>query len=43
MRPDHAPTMAGESNSTPGYAILGRLLAIGYIKGILDGLRMPYQ
>jgi mannonate dehydratase len=42
MRPDHAPTMAGESNANPGYAILGRMLAIGYMKGILDALRIPY-
>ena len=42
MRPDHAPTLAGESNANPGYAILGRMLAIGYMKGILDALRIPY-
>jgi mannonate dehydratase len=42
MRPDHAPTMEGEENNTPGYAIQGRLMAIAYIKGILDGQRIPY-
>ena len=42
MRPDHAPTMEGESNETPGYAIQGRMFAIGYMKGILDALRIPY-
>ena len=42
MRPDHAPTMEGESNEHPGYAILGKLLAIGYMKGIMDGLGIPY-
>jgi mannonate dehydratase len=42
MRPDHAPTMEGESNEHPGYAILGKVLAIGYMKGILDALRIPY-
>ena len=43
MRPDHAPTLEGEANDTPGYAILGRMFAIGYMKGILDGLRIPYE
>jgi mannonate dehydratase len=42
MRPDHAPTMEGESNENPGYAILGKVLAFGYIKGIMDGLRIPF-
>ncbi len=39
VRPDHAPTMYGESNDEPGYAALGRIFAIGYFKGILDGLQ----
>lgn len=34
MRPDHVPTMEGESNDRPGYAMLGRLFAIGYIRGL---------
>lgn len=34
MRPDHVPTMAGESNDRPGYEILGRLFALGYIRGL---------
>ena len=42
IRPDHAPTMEGESNDNPGYAIIGKLFALGYIKGILDGLNIPY-
>ena len=29
MRPDHAPTMEGESNDHPGYALQGRLMAVG--------------
>nr|WP_313695935.1 mannonate dehydratase [Halobaculum sp. XH14] len=36
IRPDHVPTMAGESNSNPGYETLGRLFAIGYMKGLLE-------
>ena len=42
MRPDHAPTMEDESNDNPGYAILGKLFALGYMKGIMDGLNIPY-
>ncbi len=34
MRPDHVPTMAGEVNERPGYATLGRLFALGYIRGL---------
>lgn len=36
MRPDHVPTMAGEDNSNPGYHMLGRLFAIGYMRGLLE-------
>ncbi len=36
MRPDHAPSLAGESNETPGYETLGKLHAIGYMKGLYD-------
>jgi mannonate dehydratase len=34
MRPDHVPTMEGESNARPAYGTLGRLFAIGYIRGL---------
>lgn len=34
MRPDHVPTLEGESNDRPGYEVLGRLFAIGYIRGL---------
>jgi len=43
MRPDHAPTLEGESNDRPGYAMNGKILAIGYMKGIMDGLGLPYE
>lgn len=36
MRPDHVPTMAGEDNSNPGYHTLGRLFAIGYMRGLRE-------
>jgi mannonate dehydratase len=33
-RPDHVPTMEGDSNDNPSYSNIGRLFAIGYIKGL---------
>lgn len=41
IRPDHVPTLAGEDNSNPGYHILGRLWALGYIRGLMEALRLP--
>ena len=38
LRPDHVPTLYGESNDKPGYAILGRLFAIGYIRGLSEAV-----
>ena len=38
MRPDHAPVMDGEPNGAPMYEDLGRLFAIGYIRGLMDGV-----
>jgi len=34
MRPDHVPTLEGDSNDRPGYSSVGRLFAIGYLKGL---------
>ncbi len=39
MRPDHVPTVAGDSNEHPGYSELGTLFAIGYIKGLIEGVK----
>lgn len=36
LRPDHVPTMAGEANGEPGYEVMGRLFALGYIKGLAE-------
>jgi mannonate dehydratase len=36
VRVDHVPTMAGENNADHGYAHLGRLFAIGYLRGLCD-------
>jgi len=33
-RPDHVPTMVGDSNDNAGYSAIGRLFAIGYLKGL---------
>ena len=38
IRVDHVPTMAGEVSALPGYDVMGRLFAIGYLKGILDAV-----
>jgi len=43
MRPDHAPTMEGEVNSRPGYAMTGKIFAFGYMKGVMDALNLPYE
>ncbi len=39
IRVDHVPTMAGEISTLPGYDAMGRLFAIGYLKGILEGTK----
>ncbi len=36
IRVDHVPLLAGELNTVSGYTNLGRLFAIGYLKGLLD-------
>lgn len=36
IRIDHVPTMAGEQNGKPGYETMGRLYAIGYLKGLCE-------
>ncbi len=33
-RPDHVPTMLSDSNDQAGYSAVGRLFAIGYLKGL---------
>ena len=38
IRVDHVPTLAGETSKHAGYDSLGRLFAIGYLKGILETL-----
>jgi mannonate dehydratase len=43
MRPDHAPTLEGESNDQPGYAMGGKIFAIGYMKGSMDAFGIPHS
>ena len=37
-RPDHVPTMAGDSNDRPSYSNVGRLFAIGYLRGLQEAV-----
>lgn len=37
VRPDHVPQLEGEGDENPGYTMLGRLFAFGYIRGLLHG------
>ncbi len=38
LRPDHVPTVEGDSNDDAGYSLYGRLYAIGYIRGLREGV-----
>ncbi|RYE08645.1 MAG: mannonate dehydratase [Hyphomicrobiales bacterium] len=38
LRPDHVPTVEGDSNSNAGYSAFGRLYAIGYIRGLQEAV-----
>ena len=38
IRVDHVPTLKGESTEVAGYAAMGRLFAIGYLKGLLEAI-----
>lgn len=38
LRPDHVPTLEGDSNDHPGYSSIGRLLAIGYLNGLREAV-----
>lgn len=42
IRVDHVPSLAGEEDLPHGYAYLGRLFALGYMKGILDTAGIVY-
>lgn len=36
LRPDHAPTLEGESNEHQGYMLLGKIYAVGYMQGLIE-------
>jgi mannonate dehydratase len=38
MRPDHVPQLVGEEDGPPGYTMLGRLFAYGYIRGLMQAV-----
>ena len=47
MRPDHVPQLIGEEGGEPGYTMLGRLFAYGYMRGLMQAaekfVRVPSQ
>lgn len=38
VRPDHVPTMYGDNNENPAYAINGNLFATGYMYGLMEAV-----
>ena len=42
LRPDHDPILDGETDVRPGYGVLGKIFAVGYIKGIMASRHIPY-
>lgn len=38
IRPDHVPTMSGDTNDRPGYSTIGTLFAIGYMRGLMESI-----
>lgn len=38
MRPDHVPTLSGEEGDGGGYTMLGRLFAVGYMRGLMHAV-----
>ena len=43
MRPDHAPMMEGDSaGQTGGYGVVGKVLAFGYMMGLMKAQNIAY-
>jgi len=38
IRPDHVPTLERDDSSRAGYSLLGRLYAVGYMKGLVEAI-----
>lgn len=43
LRPDHVPQMIGEDDGEPGYTMLGRLFAYGYIRALIQATEPKVQ
>jgi mannonate dehydratase len=43
IRPDHAPTMEGESKESKGYGMSGKIFAFGYMIGLMDAMNISYE
>ncbi len=41
MRPDHVPQLVGEEDGEPGYTMMGRLFAFGYMRGLMQAVTAP--
>ncbi|MFC5453310.1 mannonate dehydratase [Prosthecobacter fluviatilis] len=39
MRPDHVPQLDGEEEGEPGYTMMGRLFAYGYMRGLIQSVQ----
>ncbi len=43
MRPDHAPMMEGDgANQASGYGVVGKVLAFGYMMGLMKAQKIVY-
>jgi mannonate dehydratase len=43
LRPDHAPMMEGDTaGQTGGYGVVGKVLAFGYMMGLMKAQNVPY-
>lgn len=38
VRPDHVPRLDGEAGTADGYTMLGRLFAVGYLRGLMHAV-----
>ena len=43
IRPDHVPTMFGDTNERPGYSTIGTLFALGYMRGLIETIQKGAQ
>ena len=43
IRPDHAPTLEGESKESKGYGMSGKIFAFGYMIGLMDAMNISYE